>query len=144
MTTICPTMPQRPTNHQSDDAVRVVTILHYLLTKLVHLLPPILHPNLQGIIKISPPLIWHSLNPEHRNWVLSYNAAVRHDEKPPLPPDGITVSYYKDDGNGNKGVPCNRSRTPTNVTTDLTSRLHLLGHNAVPLIGSPSITIQQN
>ena len=96
--------------HQSSKRRRLTSRYNAALsTDQTGSLPPTLHPNLQGIITITPPLIWRSLHPEHRNWVLRYNAAVRHDEKPPLPPDGTTVSYYKDDGNGNKDIPGKRS-----------------------------------
>ena len=71
-------------------------------------LPSIIHPNLQGIITISPPSLWRSLNLEHRTWVLSYNKAMRHEEKTPPPPQGVIVGCYNDDGDGNTVIPSSK------------------------------------
>ena len=74
-------------------------------TRRIAYLPTTIHPNLQGNITITPPSLWQSLTPEHRNWFLNYNAAVRQDEKTPLSPTGVTVSYNPDNGNGNTNIP---------------------------------------
>ena len=67
-------------------------------------LPPIIYPNLQGIITVTPLSIWHSLNSNHRSWVLRYNKAVRTNKLTPPPPPGTIVSCYKDDGDGNHDI----------------------------------------
>eukprot|EP00534_Pseudo-nitzschia_fraudulenta_P009899 CAMPEP_0201153072 /NCGR_PEP_ID=MMETSP0851-20130426/13606_1 /ASSEMBLY_ACC=CAM_ASM_000631 /TAXON_ID=183588 /ORGANISM="Pseudo-nitzschia fraudulenta, Strain WWA7" /LENGTH=132 /DNA_ID=CAMNT_0047430221 /DNA_START=408 /DNA_END=807 /DNA_ORIENTATION=+ len=77
-------------------------------------LPPAIHPNLQEIITITPPPLWYALNPVHQPALLSYNAAVRCDEKPPPSPTGTVISYHKDDGNGNNDIPrSTHINTPT-------------------------------
>jgi len=54
-------------------------------------LPPVINPNMDGIIKIHPSTTWYGLSEEDRTFVLNYNRAVRHNEEPPSPPKGVTI-----------------------------------------------------
>ena len=67
-------------------------------------LPPLLNPNLAGIIKIGPYAIWAALKQDHKDFILKYNTATRHKEPHPAPPSGITVGEQKDDGNKNEDL----------------------------------------
>ena len=78
-------------------------------------LPSTIHPNLQGIITITPPSLWESLHPEHKTWVLRYNAAVRRVEKLPSPPKGTHISHPINDGDGNKGIPGSRHSSTLDI-----------------------------
>jgi len=54
-------------------------------------LPPVINPNMEGIIKIYPSTTWYGLSEEDRTFVLNYNRAVRHNEEPPSPPKGVNI-----------------------------------------------------
>jgi len=40
------------------------------------LLPTVLHPNIEGIIKISPSSLWYSLSEDDKTFILNYNRAI--------------------------------------------------------------------
>ena len=61
-----------------------------------------IHPNLSGVINVTPSSKWHDLKPDHRKWILAYNRAVRHKEPLPDAPPGVTVGNSKDDGKDNQ------------------------------------------
>jgi hypothetical protein len=81
----------------------------------------VVHPNLKGIIHIQPSMIWHALQPEHQKWVLSYNAAVRHNEELPSPPSGVTIGKPFNDGEGNHDKSGSNARRPRQVPSPSTT-----------------------
>jgi len=54
-------------------------------------LPTVLHPNMEGIIKISPSSLWYSLSEDDKTFILNYNRAIRHNEDKPELPKGVTI-----------------------------------------------------
>mmetsp|Transcript_19497 Transcript_19497/g.40174 ORF Transcript_19497/g.40174 Transcript_19497/m.40174 type:complete len:278 (-) Transcript_19497:346-1179(-) len=65
-------------------------------------LPSTIHPNLIGLINITPSSKWKALKQDHRSWILSYNRAVRHKDSLPAAPPGVTVGSSIDDGENNE------------------------------------------
>ena len=99
----------------------------------------VIHPNLKGIIHIQPSMIWHALKPEHQKWVLSYNAAVRHNEELPSPPSGVTIGKAFDDGEGNDDRPGSNARRPRRVPSPSIKTSYLAN---TPLL--PPLTISRS
>ena len=54
-------------------------------------LPPVINPNMEGIIKISPSTLWYSLSEDDKTFILNYNRAIRHNEEKPELPKGVTI-----------------------------------------------------
>ena len=75
------------------------------------LLPKVIKPNLDGIIYIRPSETWKSLCADHKQFVTSYNSAVRHSDPLPAPPSGVTIGEPTDDGKGNGDVAYYKGRT---------------------------------
>jgi len=72
-------LPKRPRRTQGGEEKTVQG---------THSLPPVINPNMEGIIKIHPSTTWYGLSEEDRTFVLNYNPAIRHNEKTPSPPKG--------------------------------------------------------
>ena len=54
-------------------------------------LPAVLHPNMEGIIKIYPSSVWYGLSEDNKTFVLNYNRAVRHSEELPAVSKRVTI-----------------------------------------------------
>ena len=72
-------------------------------------LPPVIHPNLEGFIYITPTATWEKLKKDHRTFVLNYNRAVRHDEERPEIPSGVKIGEKKEQDRGVRRIRRNRA-----------------------------------
>ena len=83
-------------------------------------LPSVLHPNTIGIINIQPSSDWYALKKEHKTFLQTYNAAIRHKKDLPSPPDGITIGDRRDDGIGNTDIKGRWNPPPKSAETGKT------------------------
>ena len=84
-------------------------------------LPSTIHPKLNTKTIMIPGKLWPYVKDEHREFILSYNQAVHHNEELPSSPDGVTVRPAKAKGNsrmttlGGGDITCRQRKVMTTV-----------------------------
>ena len=82
-------------------------------------LPTVIHPNLEGFLRLHSDQ-WNNLYKEGKDFITSFNRALRHKEELPSPPNGTTIGPKKDDCCGNTDVgKGGRPRRVRRATTDM-------------------------